>query len=183
VRLLKRLLIAALVAVAPAGIVVASCGVSSVGETACRQIEWTRCSLAPKCETGFDVGECQRFYRDECLVGVQNTANTTDPNSLWQPCVNALNSVASCVQGGSGSALECEQLIPDASCLEVDASANACNIILDCPELLTACSFVGTFEPAADAGDGGDADASEDASDDGDAASTDTDTDDGGDGG
>jgi hypothetical protein len=173
VRLITRLLIALVAAGVPAGVVVSSCGVSSVGETACRQIEWTRCSLAPQCSPGFDIGECQRFYRDECLNGIQSTSNTTDPNNLWQPCVNALNAVAKCVP--SSSSLECEQLIPDASCLEVDAGANACNIILDCPEVLTACAFVGSFASSSDAGDGGDADAS----DDGDAASTD----DGGDAG
>jgi alpha-tubulin suppressor-like RCC1 family protein len=150
VRPLFRVVLAAAVALLPAGIAASSCSTGAVGVTACREIEYARCAVAPKCMTGFDTAECERFYYNFCLVGVQNLEAGVDPNTVWGPCVTAINDVADCVNAPASS-VNCQKLIPDASCLEADAAANACNLILDCPELLPACAFVAA--PVIDAGD------------------------------
>ncbi len=149
-RVLSRAVAAAVCALLPAGIAATSCGTDAVGVTACREIEYARCAAAPLCTQGFNTAECERFYYNFCLVGVQDLEAGADPNTLWGPCVTAIGAVADCVNAPASS-VTCHQLIPDASCLEVDAGANACNIILDCPEVLPACAFVAA--PVTDAGD------------------------------
>ncbi len=161
-----RLLLAVASAAVPVALAAsfgASCSTGSLGVDACRQIEEARCGLAPACTPGFDVDRCQRYYRDECLNGIQNATSPVDPGTLAPACIDALNSVAGCLDASTSSAA-CEALVPDASCYEVDAAATVCNVILACPEALAACAFVGTEVP--DAG----IDVT-DASDDGDAAS------------
>ncbi len=171
-RLLKRLVLATAFALVPAGVAVASCSTNAVGVTACRDIEYERCAVAPICMAGFDTGQCQRFYRDECLVGIQDLEAGADPDTLAGPCVSAIQMVAACVDGGDASAEACQKLIPDASCPELGTPATACNIILNCPEVLSACAFVAAPPP----GDGGaDADAADAESADGDAADAPTD--------
>jgi hypothetical protein len=159
VRLLQRIVVAAAVTVLPAGVVVWSCGTDANGIRACRQIQYARCNAAPACSPGFDTDRCMRFYRDECLVGIENPEAGSDPDP--QPCVDAINLALQCVPGGDASPGECQSLIPDAACPEVaaDAAATACNVILNCPEVLAACSFVQTPQSTADGG-ATDADAS-----------------------
>jgi hypothetical protein len=151
VRWLPRLLLAVGLAALPAGVAVLSCGTGAVGVDACRTIEEARCQLAPMCSpTMFDVGRCTRFYRDECLVGIQDTT-ITDNNALAtdaQNCVAALNAIAACGAGDAGCAAL--DLVPDASCADGGYDPTSpCNVILYCPEVLGECSFV--VQPA-DAG-------------------------------
>jgi hypothetical protein len=146
VRLIPRLLLVAAVAAGPAGFVVASCSTDAVGVDACRTIEEARCQMGPLCTQGFDVARCTRFYRDQCLVGIQNTTDTSndDLNAAAKACVSALQVAAACVADG-GAAGPCPglALIPDASCTEVTPSdPTACNVITACPEVLQACNFV-----------------------------------------
>lgn len=172
-RLVARILLAAALAALPLGVAVVSCGTDAVGIDACRKIETARCNLAPQCSPGFDVDRCTRFYKDECLVGVENVVKVDggdpfDPNPLAQACVDALNALAACVDAGAAPCPGAD-LVPDASCGTADAPATACNIILVCPEILSACSFVAAPVDAgaaptdagsdADAGDMADADA------------------------
>jgi hypothetical protein len=161
VRLIPRLILAAALAALPAGFALASCATDAQGVDACRKIEEARCQVAPLCSPGFDVDRCTRFYRDQCLVGIQNTTNTTDPNTLAQPCVDAINAAAACATADGGATV-CPgaDLVPDASCTEVSPSdPTACNVILFCPEVLAACAFTalpadaGTDTSVAEAGD------------------------------
>jgi hypothetical protein len=102
--------------------------------------------MGPLCTPGFDVARCNRFYRDQCLVGIQNTTDTSndDLNAAATKCVAALQAAAACAADG-GSAAPCPglALIPDASCTEVTPSdPTACNVITACPEVLQDCNFV-----------------------------------------
>jgi hypothetical protein len=170
VRLVQRLLVATAVGVLPVGVVVSSCGTDAVAIQQCRDIENARCNAAPVCHPGFDSAQCQRWYRDECLLGIENVDGGS---GMSQPCVDAINLAAACA-AGDASASDCMNLIPDATCPEVQDAATACNVILNCPEVLSACSFVA---PKPSAGDGGDAaanpaqDAASDATDASDASS------------
>jgi hypothetical protein len=179
VRLLVRLFVTAAIAALPVALAVASCGTDAVGVGACTEIEEARCYLAPLCVSGFDVQKCLLFYRDECLVGIQDTdPDAGDPSTLAPGCVAALEETSKCVDGGDGGCPGLAALLvaPDASCTEgATPDPTACNIIVACPEILAACAFLA--QP--DAGDGG-PEASDDASDDGGDASDDA-SDDGGD--
>ena len=162
-RLISRLLLLAALATPLGGLALAACGSDAVGIDACRKIEELRCQIAPQCSPGFDVDRCTRFYRDACLNGLQNTNTSTDPNTLAQGCVDALNAAAACADGGGNSLCPGLALVPDASCTEVSPSdPTACNLIIHCPEAIAACSFVATpadagvdtaVEAATDAGD------------------------------
>ncbi len=167
-RLTSRLLLAVALVVPPA-IVAASCSTGAAGVAACTTIEEYRCTIAPTCTPGFDVGACQRFYRDACLNGIQNTTLTVDPSTLAAGCVSALGVVAaSATAGGGNDPYPVADLMPDASCAALTtADPTACDIILDCPELLPACNFVASPPDA-----GTDADA---ATEDADAATADAD--------
>lgn len=162
-RLVARLVLAAALAALPLGVAVVNCGTDAVGIDACRQIETARCNLAPQCSPGFDVDRCTRFYRDECLVGLENpdAGATVDPNMLAQGCVNALDALAACADAGTA---DCPGVtfVPDASCGPSSLPETACNVIMACPEVLAACHFIagpdaGTSSDAGDAGDAGDA--------------------------
>lgn len=157
-----RLILAALLAALPFGFALSSCSTDAVGVDACRKIEEARCQVAPLCSPGFDVDRCTRFYRDQCLNGIQNPAPLADPNTLAQPCVDAINAAAACAQSGGGNQT-CPglSLVPYATCTETTPSdPTACNVILYCPEALAACNFVATADAGTDADadtDGGDA--------------------------
>ncbi len=152
----------------PAGLALASCGTNAVGVTACQRIELARCQLAPSCTPGFDVTRCELFYRDECEVGIQNADAGGDLTAQAAPCVAALKAQLACIDAGDSAA--CQAAVPTGTfCQETDAAANACSVILDCPEVLAQCAYLAT--PVVDAGDAGDvADATDDASDAGDAS-------------
>jgi hypothetical protein len=158
VRLVQRLLVATALGVLPVGVVVGSCGTDAVAIQQCRDIENARCNAAPMCSPGFDSARCQRFYRDECLLGIENTDGGS---AMSQPCVDAINLAAQCAPGGDASPSDCVNLIPDAACPEVADAATACNVILHCPEVLAACSFVAPTP--SDAGDAAAHDAASDA--------------------
>jgi len=162
VRLFARLFFAAALGSLPVGLAAVSCGTDAVGVDACHKIESARCAVAPLCMPGFDVDRCTRFYRDECLVGIQNAAEGgPDPNTLAQPCVDAIHAAAACVDAGASAA--CQALIPNVACPEANATATACNVILHCPEVLSACGFVASPPEAGTEGTGGDAQGTGDA--------------------
>jgi hypothetical protein len=147
VRLVLRLLVAALFAALPAGVAAVSCATGAVGVDACRMIELARCQVAPVCSPGFDTNRCEIFYRDECLVGIQNVEGGSPSTTTAEGCVDAINAAARCV--GDSDSGTCLTLIPEVPCNELDGAppATPCNVILDCPEALTACAFVASPVP------------------------------------
>lgn len=151
VRWLPRLLIAASFATLSTAIALVSCN-QTQGVEACRAIEGARCEVAPACP-GFpaasSVDSCKRFYRDECLVGTENAeAGAADP----APCVAAIHALGAC--SGNDAATPCEGAPTlDASCIANDAAVDptACNILMHCPEVLSACSFIAAPAAVTDA--------------------------------
>jgi hypothetical protein len=161
VRLLARLLVVAAFASLPAGIAFLSCSTGAVGVQACQSIEFARCVQAPLCTPGFNVNQCELFYRDECLVGIENSTPDADPSTLAPACVQALDAVAACVQMGADAGCFAGYLAfdasPDAACNDFSTDASlGCNLILNCPEALTACNFLAALP---DGGSDADADA------------------------
>jgi hypothetical protein len=169
VRLLARLFLVVVAASLPLGLAVASCGTSAVGIASCRQIEMASCALAPTCDPTFDVSRCELFYRDECLVGIQNADAGSNLTAATNACVTALQAEIGCMNTADSGA--CQMLLPSGTfCPETDAAATPCSVLI-CPEVLTACAWLAT--PGIDAGadaDGATVDADDAAADSGDAA-------------
>jgi uncharacterized membrane protein YgcG len=168
VRPVARLFVAILVAAVPVGFALVSCGTDAQNIQACRDIENARCEAAPACTPGFDPAACKRFYRDACLVGTSDTdADAGTPDAV-SACVTAIQACGA-ADGGTtcpGQTLRdgalCQMLNPDQSdagprFLTLDPTP--CNIILHCPEVLSACAWVGSIQPPVGDGgtDGGDA--------------------------
>lgn len=171
-RQVARLLVAAVFAALPAGVALASCSTDAQGVEACRAIESARCQVAPLCSDSFvggfgadQVDKCLRFYRDECLVGIEAPeAGTPDPTA----CVAAINAAAACVKDGGPGAACPEVARVDTGCgPDASLAPTPCNLIAVCPEVLAACNFVtapdagvvadtgSTADTGADAADGG----------------------------
>ena len=116
----------------------AGCGVEPVGLDSCRKIEDQRCEAAPGCAAlkQPDVATCKRFYRDQCLHGLQVD---TDPGGpVVDKCVAAIRAAGACAAGA-----------PDAPCAAVQSSTSvsACKII-EAPELAADCAWLVPPAPA-----------------------------------
>lgn len=121
-------------ALAPAG-----CGTDAVGVDACRQIEATRCAAAQACGyTQDQTDACNIFYRDQCLVGIENDAWVVDDTSV-KACVDAVNATKDCAAAGAATMAACTGAALVAS---ADPAITPCDIIKGNAELLAACSFV-----------------------------------------
>jgi uncharacterized membrane protein YgcG len=166
VRPVARLFAAVLLASAPVAFALVSCGTDAQNIQACRDIESARCDVAPACTADFDVAACKRFYRDACLVGTNNTDADAGSGNAVSACIAAIQACAA-ADGGTGcpgqglvDGGQCQVLNPNAggsapALLTVDPTP--CNIIMHCPEILSACAWVGTVNPPAGTGgaDGG----------------------------
>jgi hypothetical protein len=121
-------------ALAPAG-----CGTDAVGVDACRQIEATRCAAAQACGyTQDQTDACNIFYKDQCLVGIENDAWVVDDATV-KACVDAVNATKDCAAAGVASMAGCAGAALVAS---ADPAIPPCDIIKGNAELLAACSFV-----------------------------------------
>ncbi len=82
-------------------ILTSACSTGAVAVDECREIQYERCESALLC--GFadvssfaDVDECKRFYRDQCLHGIQNTkAPTKQEHSV---CLDLIDSALTCAR-------------------------------------------------------------------------------------
>lgn len=78
-----------------------ACSTGAVAVEECRDIQYARCEAALLC--GFadvssfdDVDECKRFYRDQCLHGIQNPqAPSEQEHSV---CMDLIGSALSCAR-------------------------------------------------------------------------------------
>src|SRR5205823_2902497 len=106
------LLTALLGAGVPLALALVNCGPDAVGIAACRRIEAPRCGAAQQCGlTQEQTDACVNFYRDQCLVGIENDTMQPDEASV-QACIDAVNATASCagakaktMQGCAGAPL------------------------------------------------------------------------------
>lgn len=105
------------------------CGTEPVAVEGCRKIEEIRCELAPNCSNLkiSDVGNCKRFYRDQCLHGL---AISSDPGApVIDRCVEALKIAGACASTENGCVATTSQV------------SSGCQVI-ERPELAVDCAFL-----------------------------------------
>lgn len=124
------------------------CSTDAVGVDACRLIESARCDAAPTCEgdpdssgivTEVQVENCKTFYRDHCLVGIENDQAEPDGDDVTD-CVEAIGKVAKCQTDKVETMADCD--------VEVESGGSdlsPCGAMAE-PELITACAFVAAEE-------------------------------------
>ncbi len=120
------------------------CSTDAVGIDACRSIESARCDAAPVCEgdpdsfgivTEVQVENCKTFYRDHCLVGIENDKAEPDEDDVTD-CVDAIAKVAKCQTDKVETMADCDvEMEPKGGDL------SPCGAMAE-PELITACAFV-----------------------------------------
>lgn len=132
-----------------AGLVVvltgASCGTHTSGIEECRQIERARCQSAVPCGLIEDVAACERYVQDQCLHGMPDDLgpSKTDVSA----CVDAIEDVGSCAKslGRKADPSECRQ-----ASVKSAAASRVCQLV-ERPEQLEDCRFLGTSEAEMDA--------------------------------
>ncbi len=122
------------------------CGTDARGVEDCRHIEEARCSAAAACGAISDVGECQRFYRDQCLHGLP-VASPGAP--VVNACVEAIRAAGACASSSAESARQV--------CGSLRTPKLACDRIAQ-PETLPECAFLTPdAPPTSNGGAGGEA--------------------------
>ncbi len=121
------------------------CDTGAAGIEACRQIESKRCEVAPICfgdpagttiQTEDQVKNCQTFYQDHCLVGLES-ATDADQDQI-DGCITAIEAAAACKTAKAKTMGVCV----DGPKLRSGASGMTPCEILAAPENLAACKFV-----------------------------------------
>ena len=123
----------------------AGCGTDPVNPDGCRQIETARCVAAPSCPAfgaNFNVEACKRFYKDQCLRGLQTSRDPGEPQI--RACSNAIAQAGQCASEGTSPCVIDNHPVDD-PCAVVTA-----------PEHFPSCSFLYPQDQA-DAGMGTDA--------------------------
>jgi hypothetical protein len=117
------------------------CGTDPVNPDGCKEIELARCQAAPACSAfgaDFDVDACERFYRDQCLKGLQTENDPGKPRI--DACVRAIQNAGACARDGVTPCNVGTREIPD-----------PCAII-STPENFTECGFLDDFFGEEDGG-------------------------------
>jgi hypothetical protein len=126
----------------------AGCSTEAVGIDACRSIEAARCTAAPVCEgsdnpfgivTEQQVENCITYYRDHCLVGLENTSEEPAEDDVVD-CVDAIAKVAKCHTDKVEKMVDCDVAVSLAAQDESPCAA------LANPETIDACAFVAESE-------------------------------------
>lgn len=141
--------------------VISSCGTHASGIEECRRIERARCQSAAQCGLVDDVGACERYVQDQCLHGMPDDLGPS--NSDVTACVEAIEDVGSCAKrlGRKADPSDCSQDTVNSA-----AASRVCQLV-ERPERLEDCRFLGDSEgekdAASDEGDGDDDDSVSDA--------------------
>ena len=134
------------VALSPWAMQMAACGSDAVGIEACKDIEQKRCELAPKCygqkgapriKTEVQVDNCVTYYKDHCLVGIENTTDIKDIDGKTKACTTALTKAVACHTGGALTMVDCPDVAVD------DPTLTPCAAFAS-PEHLADCAFIET---------------------------------------
>lgn len=107
------------------------CGTDPVNPNGCRQIENARCMAAPSCPAfgaSFNVEACKRFYKDQCLRGLQVSRDPGEPQI--RACSNAIALAGQCASESTSPCVIDNHLVDD-PCAVVSA-----------PERFPSCSFL-----------------------------------------
>lgn len=128
----------------------AGCSTEAVGIDACRSIESARCTAAPVCEgsdtpfgivTERQVENCITYYRDHCLVGLENTSEEPGEDEVAD-CVDAIAKVAKCQTDKVETMADCDVAV------NLSAQSESPCFALANPETIDVCAFVA--EPEAE---------------------------------
>ncbi len=110
------------------------CGTDAVGVDECRDIESARCEAGAFCGLVDDVGQCKRFYRDQCLHGLANGDRPGSPQV--KACIATIRAAGQCAKDGAEDVSSCTAL-PSQT-----IHAKVCDVILR-PEGAVDCDFLG----------------------------------------
>lgn len=124
----------------------ASCGTQASGIEECRQIENARCQSAAQCGLIDDVAACERYVRDQCLHGIPDDLGPS--NSEVTACVEAIEDVGSCAKrlGDKADPSNCSQ-----DSVNSATASRVCQLV-ERPERLEDCRFLGEFKAEKDSG-------------------------------
>ncbi len=121
------------------------CGTDAVGIDACRQIESARCDVAPRCvgfadappiETEQQVQNCREFYRDHCLLGLENIDAEAGQGEI-DSCVKAIRDTADCKDPKKSTMAACGVELRDG----LDNGVAPCEV-LQKPHWLQSCRWL-----------------------------------------
>jgi hypothetical protein len=152
----------------------AGCGPDAVGVDDCRKIENARCEAASHCGDRFsitDVDECKRFYRNQCLHGLQ-TGKSPGAGQV-AACVRIIQTAGACAAQNSPTATLAACGDPLAG--ETNPELRDVCKVVETPELTAECAFLSgaaTGGSSSSAGGGGSGGSGEGGSNAGGAAGT-----------
>jgi len=131
------------------GIAPASCNTSAVGIEECQTLEYARCEAAVHCPNEFSlttVAACKRFYRDQCLHGLD--LSKAPSKADVDHCTSVIGKLGECARtsGEKSAVVACQGL----TSTETDVKT-VCEL-LRAPQATPACDFL---IPPATGGSGG----------------------------
>lgn len=89
--------------------------------------------------TETEVENCKTFYRDHCLVGLENTDGEPDSDEV-DDCVAAVEKLAACGRDGVEAIADCDVAVASGA-----SPATPCEALAN-PETIAACAFVAAEE-------------------------------------
>jgi hypothetical protein len=109
------------------------CGTDPVNPDGCKQIEYARCNAAPACPqfgADFDVKACKRFYRDQCLRGLQSVSDPGKPKI--DTCTRAIKNAWECAtQEQEPCPLESREINDPCALIATPEKFNECSFLDD----------------------------------------------------
>jgi hypothetical protein len=111
-----------------------ACGSDAVGIQACRDIERARCEAGAHCGLTDDVDGCKRFYRDQCLHGMQTDKSPGD--RAVDQCTQAIRAAGECASQGKEELADCPAALTWRTPL-----SKTCDAVLF-PQEISPCDFL-----------------------------------------
>jgi hypothetical protein len=130
-----------MLAIGGAALVMWQCSNGATGVEACRKIENKKCELAlgcanaPRVADEGDVTACKLFYRDQCLLGMADSADPTEVQT--DACLAALDAAGGCKGGALAKCAAAPKLVTGAD----PKLLSGCDVIL-ANEKLADCAFL-----------------------------------------
>jgi hypothetical protein len=120
----------------------AGCGADAVGVDDCRKIEKARCEAASHCGDRFsitDVDACKRFYRNQCLHGLE-TGKSPGAGQV-AACVRVIQTAGACAAQNSPTTTLAACGDPTLANETDPQLVNVCKVV-ETPELTVECAFL-----------------------------------------
>jgi uncharacterized membrane protein YgcG len=130
-----------------------SCNTKAVGVSECRDIEYARCEEGIHCAEAFaieSVSACKRFYRDQCLRGLDVSETPGKPEV--SECTGLIHRLGNCAKDNGE-----KSLITDCDDVTVTSTevTTVCELMKS-PQYSKSCSFLIDNSKGGSGGDGGD---------------------------